>query len=813
MLCLNPNNAVKENIDQADYFLHEGQIAWHVLPYTTHTEFCGLEEFIRGMYFSRQLSEKYSKWPITAKMTDVPGHSWILPSLLYKAGVKFLHLGCNAGCMPPDVPLLFLWEGPDGNRILTFYSKGAYGSSMLPPADWPFPVWLALLQTNDNVGPQGPEIIEEVTAHIKEKIPDADIVFGTLDGFFTALKEYQMDNIPVIRGDLADSWIHGIGTYPREVSMLRELRHRLTDIEKALCLSSILDNLKEEKVEEFKEDIFKGYEYSLLFGEHTWGLDVKTVMGCFRHYDKKAFLKNKNSDIYKLMEKSWDEQRKRVTITGNIVEKTSQGILEAIASSVDAIGPRIIMFNGLGWTRDVWVELESDRDDLIGKVLFDTETSEKVEINEIHGKLHVYVKNLPALGYKTLCIERGIAPFRINGNPVFDIDAGTLENNWYRIEVDRDQGTIKSLVEKSRGKEWVNSFAKNGFGQYRYDIYGDEDITEYIRSYSYRFYDWLVNDLGRIGYPSQKHLTFIPSMFSIIGEIGNGYASIIMKTHINNESVKDYGNAEEISTEIRIYSNQPYIDISYSLKGKEETSYVEAGHFAFPINLKNPQIRINKLGSVIDSANDIIRDANHAVYCCENWVDITDGINGIAFIPYDMPLFSIGDQMIYKYQRQYEEVRPELYFNAFNNSWGTNFPQWLGGDYTFRYRIITHLGDWKQGNIEKKAFESVTPVLAAYSLDTKKEGRKLPLSYSMFNLTDGIEVLALKPAESNNGFVLRLRQIMGEERSVQVASAVRFKRVVKCDLLERIQEEVAVNTDLFTYKTLPYEVNSFFMEF
>lgn len=93
---LNPETAKAENIIKAEELIKIGQIAWHALPYTTHTEFCGLEEFIRGLYFSRKLSEKYGIWPVSAKMTDVPGHTWILPSLLYKAGIRFLYLIISA---------------------------------------------------------------------------------------------------------------------------------------------------------------------------------------------------------------------------------------------------------------------------------------------------------------------------------------------------------------------------------------------------------------------------------------------------------------------------------------------------------------------------------------------------------------------------------------------------------------------------------------------------------------------------------------------------------------------------------------------
>ena len=104
--------------------VEEGRLNWHAWPFTTHTAFCGLEDLVRGLHISRSLSEEFGRWPTGAKQTDVPGHTWILPSMLVRAGVKFLHLGCNSGSHAPHVPRLFWWEGPDGSRLLTYYSRG-----------------------------------------------------------------------------------------------------------------------------------------------------------------------------------------------------------------------------------------------------------------------------------------------------------------------------------------------------------------------------------------------------------------------------------------------------------------------------------------------------------------------------------------------------------------------------------------------------------------------------------------------------------------------------------------------------------------
>ena len=112
---------------QLEKAVAEGYITWHALPFTTHTELFGLEDFIRAMLPGYRLSRRFGRRSIAAKLTDVPGHTRILSTLMAASGVSFLYIGCNACSTPPDVPILFDWEGPDHTRVTTMYSKGGYG--------------------------------------------------------------------------------------------------------------------------------------------------------------------------------------------------------------------------------------------------------------------------------------------------------------------------------------------------------------------------------------------------------------------------------------------------------------------------------------------------------------------------------------------------------------------------------------------------------------------------------------------------------------------------------------------------------------
>lgn len=316
--------------------VQEGRLFWHTWPFTTHTAFCGLEDLVRGLHVSRSLSEEFGAWPRSAKQTDVPGHTWIFPSLLVRAGVRFLHLGCNSGSHAPHVPRLFWWEGPDGSRLLTYYSVGGYGTSLLPPEDWSLDTWLALQHTVDNIGPQSVEELARMRAELAEKAPGVELTIGSLDDFADSLFEHpeQLEDLSVVPYDLADTWIHGVGTMPREVARVRAIR---ADLLAAEIIATLHDWPEREQTapavfplsRRVASTIDAAYEQLMLFGEHTWGLDVKSTIK--RAYGSQ-FEAARRTEPYQLLEKSWEAK-------AAYVDKAEQSLASAVEIIRETLDP------------------------------------------------------------------------------------------------------------------------------------------------------------------------------------------------------------------------------------------------------------------------------------------------------------------------------------------------------------------------------------------------------------------------------------------------------------------------------------------
>jgi len=776
---------------QAMDLARDGRLAWHALPFTTHTEFAGTEEFIRSLEIGKKLNREFNKKYSTAKMTDVPGHTRMLPSLLAKAGVRFLHLGCNSCANPPEVPRCFFWKGPDGNGVVTFYTKGGYGTDLVPPDDWDYPVWLALMNTSDNSGPHSADVIRDILSTVEEKLPGAKVIIGTMDDFADAFLACK-PQLPVIETDLADSWIHGVATYPDEVSRIRSLRKTAMNVEGILALKKMSEGYRIS--DSVKELIDKAYENMILFDEHTWGLDTKiTICNMLdkksRVYEKKMFLEDKKTPEYKRIEQSWREKSQYV----KNAEDAVSGIINEFPVKEDN---HVSVYNILPWQRDGEVDVTGLAAE--GEVFVDRE-GKAFPIYERDGRCIAQLENLPPVGCKNYRIET--KAIESDKCPVASGDGhggAVLENSRISVSIDGKTGCIRSFYDKINKKEWVAS--GGGFGGYAYDIHGKERIIQYLKDFAYDLEDWFLFDNGRPGYPWVKDKTYQAEDTRIEISNSHGLGSVEVIWKMPSESVEKYGNAPEVRMKIEMGEDSEYVDIQYSIRGKEETPFVESGHFIFPLNAEAPRYAIQKMGAVIDPEKDIQYGANTSLYCCDRWVNVSDGDHSIAFFPKDTPLLSIGENRVYIYSKDYKPKKPVLYWNAFNNQWATNFPQWIGGDFGFRCRIYPYAGAWNDGDMPKRAEEYAT------SLHPLKEAVECRL---LEQDIENANILIFKNADDGNGYILRLQENRGKAGVITIKLTDGMGIYSTCILPEEDEEIYSDIPGVLEVKTAPFEIHTF----
>jgi len=307
-------NSSDEKKARLENAIKELRIVPHALSATIETEASDLETLIRSLSYCSNINKSFGLPEARdAKLTDVPSHSRVLPTLLKNAGIDFLHIGCNPGSSSPDVPTLFWWQGPDGSKILTFYWAEYYGSGILPPPNWPHKTWLAMIHTHENTGAPHPKDVEELLRIAKEEIPNVNIKIGRLSDFYDLLiKEKPI--LPIITEDMPDTWIHGYMSFPRETKLSKFYQRETYNAEKLNSLMKLWD-ITNRDISNYIED---AVENMILYDEHTFGAAINHG-NQHKWTFNDEFKINKSLGNYDYIEGTWFEKGNRIKTTEKII--------------------------------------------------------------------------------------------------------------------------------------------------------------------------------------------------------------------------------------------------------------------------------------------------------------------------------------------------------------------------------------------------------------------------------------------------------------------------------------------------------------
>lgn len=350
-----------KNPDQKDKLtkaIKDGNIAPHAMPFTTHTELLDEDSLDFGLSLVDGLDEIRGRKTISAKMTDVPGHTKGLVSLLARHGIKLLHIGVNGASALVDVPPCFVWKNGD-DEIVVIYS-GDYGGAF--KCDLVDEV-LYFDHTLDNHGAPSPQKVLDKIAKIQSEYPDYEVCAGTIDDFAEVIWEVR-EKLPVFTGEMGDTWIHGSATDPYKSASLRTL----ISLKNQWLENGSLDRNSDEY-----RDLLDAI---LCTAEHTCGMDSKTYFSDYGHYLKKEFKKARKADkvkfnhlfcdlpqsilpfvslfdgrrqrgYYSVIEKSWAEQRAYIDLAIDALSDEHKTVAKAEIQKLIPNTPTPISANNL----------------------------------------------------------------------------------------------------------------------------------------------------------------------------------------------------------------------------------------------------------------------------------------------------------------------------------------------------------------------------------------------------------------------------------------------------------------------------------
>ena len=609
----------------------------------------------------------------TAMQDDVNGAPWALVDDLTNLGIRYFTMGQNThrAHKPFDKPTAFWWESPSGKRLLTFrgehYMHGNFLGILTDDISAFEKNLFKYIYDLQNLKYTYEDICIQFSGYLTDNSPPSttacDLIrkwnekyqwprlrLATAGEFPEKIEAQYGPGLQVIKGAWPDWWSDGFGSTAIETATARKSQ---TDFIANLGLLAMcrmagykIPGLAAELIKDIKDDLAFWDEHTFTAAE---SITEPLAENTYVQWGQKA------ANV-------WDAVKKN-----SLLRETAFGVIQDRPGKENV--PSIVIFNPLNRERSGIATCYIDHQIIPNNKAFVVADEKGNKINAIALNSRddgtywaFYGDKIPAFGYKAYRIE---VSDKVQPTSREEDFRGVLENAYYRIVFDTVRGGIKSLYDKTCGKELADANAPWLMGQFVYERLGKNRNQLELKR---------LDEVSRTGL---KNLTFSKIKY------GGIWQSIVM-----NGKSPECADADGIRIEFRLFEVEKRLDVVCSMK-KLPVTDPEAAYIAFPFAMEKARIHYDVPGGDVIAGKDQI-DGSSADWCgVQNYAAVKTNDFQVVLTSPEIPLMQFGDLNLGKFMRMTQIEKPYIYSWVLNNYWTTNFLASQQGELKWTYHITS----------------------------------------------------------------------------------------------------------------------------
>jgi hypothetical protein len=747
--------------------LRDGRMGLGLAFANMHSGLMAAEETNRLNYLGHKFRKQWGLKADIALQNDVPGFTWAYPRVFAGSGVKRLITGLNlfigGGNNLGVSQNPFYWVGPDGSRVLTYFTYDSYVEgyrwnlaqrfsladleksvprrlAWLEKNGYKYDTYLLMASPGDNISPVAAYPILERMRQWNKKHPELPMEMVTPNQFFDYLIGKYGDNFPEASGDAAGHWELVKLRVPEAAAKMRQASSVLPAAETAAAVASLLTKRSYPRF-----DLSEAWYSLLAFHEHT-----ADSGGGWPGYFSRWEADWSNTAHYSaaLNGFSGAEQILRRSILRLVLPGEEHSLMSPVSSSRESAA--VVIYNGLSWRRGGPVVVDrlppALRDGPVA--VRDAVTGGGVPHEMVPGtkrQLLIFAQDVPAVGYKVYRIEKGEASPPAASAPF------PLKVSW------NSAGWITSVRDERSGRELVPAESAQGIGRIFVSL-GKEDFRP--------------DDTG----PARVHVEDGPVTRRI-------------------EMVRDGSVLPR--TVVTLYRDAPYVDLRFDVDlGILEA--VTAGNTRYAISLpfRAEKTFVDGAGFVARIPEDILPGGRAPQFTPVHFVHYRRESGwGATVANIDAAIVRPDQLFLLAADSLRSQTRDEGLVRLFRTEPRTSPVQ------SFRFRVAIqdeNTVDWK-----RLGAEANLPLRAVVATGTPSAAER-----GFFEVSDPrIHLLAFKPAEHQPGWhVLRLQESSGENvNAVKLDSPLKMAEPTAANLVE---EPLGTSLDLQNLSFRPWETKT-----
>lgn len=744
------------------------------------------ESLIRNLLIGHKIAEKLGRAMKVGWLLDNFGQISQTVQIHKKFNLRGLFLWRGVEMDPTDINSEFLWESPDGTRLISIYLLSSYRNAMRLGEHkeivkgrienevrkiYPFATTSNVLLMN---GYDQEMVPDEFLSDLK-KISYADIRVkqSIPEEYIEAIKK-NSPKLKVLKGAFYSGRF--ISVFPGVLSSRMYLK----------CMNDIC----QRELEKYAEPL--SVLSCLNGGKYDSNILLAVWKKLLRNHPHDSICGVSIDDVHTDMEKRFGEVL-------SLTKKITKNKLTELALGIDtSTGPKgtapYIIFNPSLKARDKVITIKTKGDSF--KVI-NSEGRTLLYQKGNKDTLHIYVDKIPALGYKTIYLKSSQKKSKDNQDNILSdkvvVKENIMENQYLRVKIN-ENGSI-DIWDKVNKREYkgISIIADGGDAgdEYNYSysendiLITNENIKAKIEVIEKSFLKAVVKINIILQLPeslTDDRKTRSPKLrdFPIVNWLTIEADSPILgfRTEVKN-TVKDHRLRVLFPTNI---------DTKYSFAG---TQFDVTKHEITPKTFNNSDIS-EDVKRVIIGAREPEPITTFPQY---HFVDINDGKRGVAILNKGLPEYEILPDKNVIALTLFRSVgwlaRGDL-LTRIGDAGPTIFTpdaQCLC-QMAFEYSLYFHQGDCYEGRVYQLAEEFNTNLKIIKTDQRKGKLKDIDGFLSLRSIKDALQVSAIKKAEDAEGIILRLFNPSQKIIEGEIISNYNLKKVYFVNLKEEIIEEI-----------------------
>jgi alpha-mannosidase len=714
---------------------------------------------------------------------DTPGHTLQTPQLLKRAGVRYYKISRG----PPSI---FYWVSPDGSAVLTYLAEYSWSHHSLlgysseetlrrlpgeiEKARNSYRISSLMIPDGDDWTSPNLTLLEIIRAWNETKGKPI-LKLATVNEFMSSVEREQ--SIPVVTGDMPNLWVGVAAIQAETIRRLRRIQNVIFSAEEFMAIGSLLGSDHNYK------DIQDAWRLALLTADHNWGGREPREYGEYCDEEKSRYIKQAATLCMEQLGKALESITSRIDTT-----------------SSDRDEVPLIVFNQLPWNRTDLVEFEVDNEadpmkiQIRGQDGTYVPSQASIGIGDDHKrKIHVafIAENVPGIGYKAYFLNFNGVSEKVES--LLNAERNVIENRFYLIEVDPSGRGIARFLDKNRGVE----------------IGGEKECS--LGPLKFRF---MLNEFFGMGL--KLNIRKIPTVLDrtndsitaiTTGEFFRAGDFPCNVTVIENGPVKatiliegkfiDSVKRQEIT----LYDKLDRVDMKTSIdwSGKNFVALM----LTFPLNLESSSNTVVNVPYGTANLTDVAPGfwvkptdpVQFRVRGVQHWIDIADSGGG-ATLSTSWPCFdfTMTTSAVILWAMDSESS----FFS------GSRYRQ--RGTHTLTFSLTPHQGGWRMAQAYRQGISTTFPLIPVM---TSQHSAFLPREMSFMRIEGSSIVLtALKKAEDARGYILRVYEAEGKERSFTIEFYREVKECWETNLLEEDVKGLTFYKKQVDLRISPYEIKT-----